>query len=54
MVARIGLSGLFERFPQLSLAVPGDDLLPLPTFIMNGHRSLPVHLTEAPAEALAS
>ncbi len=44
MVARIGLSSLFERFPNLSLAVPAGELQPLPTFIMNGHRSLPVVL----------
>ncbi len=52
MVATIGLSGLFERFPDLSLAVSRVDLLPLPTFIMNGHRSLPVQLTaRVPAAA---
>lgn len=45
LVARTGLSRLFERFPDLSLAVPREELQPLPTFIMNGHRSLPVHLT---------
>ena len=45
LVATIGLSGLFQRFPELSLAVGSDELLPLPTFIMNGHRSLPVRLT---------
>jgi cytochrome P450 len=50
MVAKIGLSTLFERFPDLSLAVPKEDLRPLPTFIMNGHRSLPVRLT-VPASA---
>jgi cytochrome P450 len=44
MVATIGLSTLFQRFPNLSLAVPEDELQPLPTFIMNGHRSLPVRL----------
>jgi cytochrome P450 len=48
MVATIGLSTLFGRFPDLSLAVPARQLLPLPTFIMNGHRALPVLLnTEA-------
>jgi cytochrome P450 len=47
MVATIGLSSLFERFPDLSLAVPKEELQPLPTFIMNGHRSLPVRLTAA-------
>ncbi|GAA3795781.1 cytochrome P450 [Sphaerisporangium flaviroseum] len=49
-VATIGLSTLFERFPELSLAVEPTDLQPLPTFIMNGHRSLPVRLT-APVPA---
>jgi cytochrome P450 len=47
MVATIGLSTLFERFPKLSLAVPRDELQPLPTFIMNGHRALPVRLSPA-------
>jgi cytochrome P450 len=51
MVATVGLSSLFERFPGLSLAVPREDLRPLPTFIMNGHRSLPVHLRGVPAGA---
>ncbi|MFD3557227.1 cytochrome P450 [Streptomyces goshikiensis] len=51
LVAKTGLSRLFERFPDLSLAVAKDELEPLPTFIMNGHRSLPVRLT---VPALAS
>lgn len=46
-VAEIGLSSLFDRFPDLALAVPAGDLIPLPTFIMNGHRALPVRLTAA-------
>ncbi|MFB7915448.1 cytochrome P450 [Streptomyces sp. NPDC056061] len=45
LVATTGLSRLFERFPDLALAVDRADLQPLPTFIMNGHRSLPVRLT---------
>jgi cytochrome P450 len=45
LVAATGLSSLFARFPDLSLAVPLEELLPLPTFIMNGHRALPVRLT---------
>jgi cytochrome P450 len=45
MVATVGLSSLFERFPDLNLAVPREELQPLPTFIMNGHRALPVRLT---------
>jgi cytochrome P450 len=52
LVATIGLSTLFSRFPEMTLAVAEEDLVPLPTFIMNGHRSLPVRLTAAvPAEA---
>ncbi|MGE5828782.1 MAG: cytochrome P450 family protein [Micromonosporaceae bacterium] len=47
LVATTGLSRLFERFPDLRLAVPASDLKPLPTFIMNGHRTLPVRLTAA-------
>lgn len=47
MVATVGLSMLFERFPDLSLAVPRGDLKPLPTFIMNGHQTLPVRLAAA-------
>ncbi|MFF0429990.1 cytochrome P450 [Streptomyces sp. NPDC004520] len=52
LVATVGLSSLFARFPDLSLAVPAEELRPLPTFIMNGHRSLPVRLT-APVPAAA-
>jgi cytochrome P450 len=46
LVARTGLSMLFERFPRLSLAAPRGELQPIPTFIMNGHRTLPVRLGE--------
>ncbi|MEN3539948.1 cytochrome P450 [Microbispora sp. ZYX-F-249] len=53
LVAKIGLSSLFERFPDLSLAVAAEDLQPLPTFIMNGHRALPVRLTAAVAVGAA-
>ncbi|MEU9556389.1 cytochrome P450 family protein [Streptomyces fumanus] len=35
---------LFERFPGLRLAVPAEELRPLPTLISNGHVTLPVHL----------
>jgi len=35
---------LFERFPDLSLAVPDAQLRPIPSFISNGHARLPVHL----------
>lgn len=53
LVATVGLSSLFERFPELNLAVGPDELQPLPTFIMNGHRALPVRLT-APVPAGAT
>lgn len=45
LVAEISLSTLFSRFPGLTLASAPEELPPLPTFIMNGHRSLPVYLT---------
>ncbi len=44
LIGTIGLSSLFERFPDISLAVDRQELEPLPTFIMNGHQSLPVVL----------
>ncbi|MGB3442473.1 MAG: cytochrome P450 [Actinophytocola sp.] len=47
MLAKASLSALFERFPDLTLAVDPKDLVPYPTFIMNGHRHLPVRLTGA-------
>jgi len=47
MLAKASLSALFERFPDLTLAVDPKDLVPYPTFIMNGHRHLPVRLSGA-------
>lgn len=47
LVATVGLSTLFDRFPDMSLAVEPGDLEPLPTFIMNGHQTLPVRLRAA-------
>ncbi|MGW5736741.1 MULTISPECIES: cytochrome P450 family protein [Streptomyces] len=44
MEAEIALRGLFERFPDLALAVPASDLRPGESFISNGHRELPVIL----------
>lgn len=52
MVATVGLNALFTRFPNLRLAVAPSELQPLPTFIMNGHRALPIHL-DVPVEAAA-
>ncbi|MFC4891414.1 cytochrome P450 [Streptomyces beijiangensis] len=48
MQATTALAALFTRFPSLSLAVPAADLEPTATFMLNGHRTLPVHLTGAP------
>lgn len=50
-VAAIGLATLFDRFPYLNLAVPVDQLQQLPSFIMNGHLTLPVRLTQAASAA---
>ncbi|MEU4525446.1 cytochrome P450 [Amycolatopsis sp. NPDC024027] len=52
-VAEIGLSTLFDRFPRLTLAVPEEELRPLPTFIMNGHSALPVRLDSEAARTAA-
>jgi cytochrome P450 len=35
---------LFDRFPEIELAVPAGRLQPLPTLISNGHLALPVRL----------
>lgn len=43
--ATIALPALFDRFPDLALATPPDKLEPQGTFIMNGHRALPVYLS---------
>lgn len=42
--AAIALPALFERFPGMALAVPAEELRPQPSFIVNGHQSLPVRL----------
>ncbi|MFL6123636.1 cytochrome P450 [Actinophytocola sp.] len=39
--AEIALPALFERFPELSLAVPVAELATLRTFLSNGHTALP-------------
>jgi cytochrome P450 len=50
--AETALGALFERFPDLTLAVPVEELTPQVTFIMNGIGTLPVHLkTPGPAGA---
>ncbi|MFF4378191.1 cytochrome P450 [Kitasatospora sp. NPDC001547] len=45
MEAEIALAALFDRFPDLELAVPAGELEPQVTFIMNGVQTLPVRLT---------
>jgi 2-hydroxy-5-methyl-1-naphthoate 7-hydroxylase len=49
MEATIALSALFDRFPDLTLAVPADQLRPQSSFISNGHQELPVLLGTATA-----
>jgi cytochrome P450 len=41
------LKALFDRFPDLELAVPAGELPPLPSLISNAHQSLPVRLRPA-------
>ncbi|MEU6061009.1 cytochrome P450 [Streptomyces sp. NPDC047097] len=41
------LRSLFDRFPAIELAVRPDELLPVPSLISNGHRTVPVRLTPA-------
>ncbi|MCT9005979.1 cytochrome P450 family protein [Streptomyces rhizosphaerihabitans] len=43
--ALIALPALFERFPDLRLAIPEEELTPVDSFISNGHRSLPVRIS---------
>jgi cytochrome P450 len=42
--ASVALPALFERFPDLALAVPADQLEPQGTFLLNGRAELPVEL----------
>ncbi|QUW78899.1 cytochrome P450 [Streptomyces mirabilis] len=42
--ARIALPALFDRFPDLQLAVPASELKPVDSFISHGHRSLPARI----------
>ncbi|MFF9112021.1 MULTISPECIES: cytochrome P450 [unclassified Streptomyces] len=39
------LKQLFARFPDLTLAVPAEELRPVPSLISNGHQQVPVRLT---------
>ncbi|MEC4019780.1 cytochrome P450 family protein [Streptomyces sp. H27-D2] len=42
--AGIALPALFDRFPDMALAVPSESLEPSESFISNGHNTLPVIL----------
>jgi cytochrome P450 len=42
--ANVALPALFERYPDMSLAVPVGDLPPVPSFFSNSAASLPVRL----------
>ncbi|WP_328304644.1 cytochrome P450 (plasmid) [Streptomyces sp. NBC_00435] len=44
MEVAIAMSALFERFPDIALAVPAGELRPKFSFISNGHRTVPVLL----------
>jgi len=43
--AAIALPALFERYPDLTLAVSPGELLPMESFVSNGYRALPAWLT---------
>ncbi|MFI7095330.1 cytochrome P450 [Streptomyces lydicus] len=47
METRIALPALFDRFPDLQLGVPAEELAPSNGFITSGLRSLPIRLTPA-------
>lgn len=49
VASMIILPTLFNRFPDMHLAVPVEELEPQGTFIMNGKRSVPVYLNKIPA-----
>ncbi|MFJ5049805.1 cytochrome P450 [Streptomyces sp. NPDC088719] len=42
--ATVALSGLFERFPDMTPVRTAEELEPQPSFIVNGYRELPVSL----------
>lgn len=42
--AEIALPALFNRFPDLALATPPDNLTTMRTFLSNGHTTLPAHI----------
>lgn len=44
MEAAVALAALFERYPDLTLAVEPGELPPLESFVPTGERALPVRL----------
>lgn len=42
--ARAALPALFDRFPDMTLAVRPEELEPVASLLVNGHRTVPVHL----------
>ncbi|MEU4313963.1 cytochrome P450 [Nocardia sp. NPDC024068] len=44
--ATVALPAVFERFPEMALAVPPEELGSVASFISNGHRHLPVYLNQ--------
>ncbi|MDX3243362.1 cytochrome P450 [Streptomyces sp. ME18-1-4] len=45
--AESAFAALFDRFPRIELACEPEELAPLPSFLMNSYRSLPVILAPA-------
>ncbi len=41
--AAVALPALFNRFPEMELAIDPGELRPLPSIVTNGHRELPIH-----------
>jgi cytochrome P450 len=50
--AAIGLPALFDRFPDLALGAPADEIEPQGTLLLNGPATLPILLTPAGREEL--
>ncbi|MGW3623280.1 cytochrome P450 family protein [Streptomyces sp. NPDC000880] len=46
MEAVVAIPAVFERYPELSLAVDPQDLIPVPSMFSNSSSTLPVRLTE--------
>ena len=45
--AAVGLPALFERFPDLALGVPAQEVVPQGSFLLNGAATLPIRLIPA-------